>query len=304
MSKNNKTSLNALGEFGLIARLSKKIFITKNIIKGIGDDTAVLPWTRKKYLLFTTDLLCEGVHFTKKENPFLIGRKALACSLSDIAAMGGVATSAVISVGLPKKCSVHFVDEIYRGVNTLARKFKTSIVGGDTVQNNKIVINVAMLGQVEKTKLVLRSGAKKGDQIFVTGPLGRSLKTKKHLSFIPRLNEAAYLVSHVTPNAMIDISDGLAADLGHILKESKKGAVLDESALPKTKGALLKNALFDGEDFELVFTLSRKKAIKFFMQKKLKAFWIGEIAEPNRGLLLRDAKGKIRKIDFKGYKHF
>jgi len=304
MSDKNKKSLTALGEFGLIARLAKKTFVAKHVVKGIGDDTAVLPLTRKKYLLFSTDLLCEGVHFTKKEDPFLIGRKALACSLSDIAAMGGVATSAVVSVGLPKSCPVHVVDEIYRGINTLARKFKTSIVGGDTVQNKTIIINVAMLGEVEKTKLVLRSGAKTGDQIFVTGPLGRSLTTKKHLLFTPRLNEAAYLVSHVKPNAMIDISDGLAADLGHILEESKKSAVLDEVAIPRMKGASLTDALHDGEDFELVFMLSRKQASKIFMQKHVKVFWIGEIIGQGRGLSLRDAKGKIKKINFKGYKHF
>lgn len=304
MSLQKQKFLKVLGEFGLIKRLSKKAFVAKNVVKGIGDDTAVLPFTKSKYLLFTTDLLCEGVHFTRKENPFLIGRKALACSLSDIAAMGGVPTSAVVSVGLPKKCSVHFADEMYRGLNTLAKKFKTSIVGGDTVQSEKLIINVAMLGEVEKTKLVLRSGARQGDQIFVTGALGRSLKTRKHLSFTPRLKEAAYLVSRFQPSAMIDISDGLAADLGHILEESNKNAVLDEVAIPKAKGASIDQALFDGEDFELVFTLSRKQASRIFMQKHLKVFWVGEITGQGYGLSLRDLKGKVKKIVAKGYKHF
>ena len=300
MNKN----LTSLGEFGLIQRLARKVFAAKNIIKGIGDDTAVLPFTKSKFLLFTTDLLCEGVHFTKKDDPFLVGRKALGCSLSDIAAMGGVPTAAVVSLGLPKSCSVHFVDEIYRGINALAKKFKTSIVGGDTISSLKMIINVAMVGQVEKEKLVLRSGARKGDQVFVTGPLGNSLKSKKHLSFTPRLNEAAYLVSRFHPSAMIDVSDGLAADLGHILENSNKGAVLDAYAIPKTSSASLENALYDGEDFELVFTLSKKETQRFLRQKTIKAFRIGEITGQRQELLLRDLKGKLKKITAKGYAHF
>jgi thiamine-monophosphate kinase len=299
-----KKSIEHLGEFGLIQRLSKKVFVGKNIIKGIGDDAAVLPFTKEKFLLLTTDLLCEDVHFTRKENPFLIGHKALACSLSDIAAMGGVPTSAVVSLGIPKNLSVHFVDEIYRGINILAAKFKTSIVGGDTICSPRIVINVAMVGQVEKGKLVLRSGANIGDQIFVTGALGRSLKTKKHLSFTPRIHEARALVANFRPRAMIDISDGLAADLGHILEESNKGAILDAIAIPRMHKATLENALFDGEDFELVFTLSKKEAKRFLAQKLIKAFWIGEIVDRAQGLCLRESQGNSKKIAAKGYKHF
>ncbi|HQL40909.1 MAG TPA: AIR synthase related protein, partial [Candidatus Omnitrophota bacterium] len=116
-------TLSEIGEFGLIARLAKGIHLQKNIIKGIGDDAAVLPFTKEKHLLFTTDLLCAGVHFSAKENGRLVGRKALACSLSDIAAMGGVATSAVVSIGLPKTCRLRYVEDIYRGMNGLAKEF-------------------------------------------------------------------------------------------------------------------------------------------------------------------------------------
>ncbi len=302
--KITQENLAQLGEFGLIARLAKKVFVAKSVIQGIGDDTAILPLTNNKYLLFTTDLLCEDVHFTRKEDPFFIGRKALACSLSDMAAMGGVPTYAVVSVGLPKKCSIDFVDEIYRGINALAKKYRTSLVGGDTIQSEKLIINVALLGEVERAKVVLRSGAKKGDQIFVTGALGRSLETKKHLSFIPRLKQARVLVSRFKPSAMIDISDGFAADLGHILEESRVSAVVDEVAIPRAKGATLEQALFDGEDFELIFTLSRKQASKIFMQKHLKVFWVGEIVGQGCGLSLRDKKGNMKKIAAKGYKHF
>ncbi|MCX5681520.1 MAG: thiamine-phosphate kinase [Candidatus Omnitrophica bacterium] len=299
-----KITLKTLGEFGLIAKLAQKAFVGRNVIKGIGDDTAVLPFSSKKYLLLTTDMLCEGVHFTRQDDPALIGHKALACSLSDIAAMGGKGQAAVISIGLPKNISANFVEKIYFGINRLAKKFQTSIVGGDTISSPRLMINVALLGEVRKKYLVLRSGAKKGDQIFVTGPLGRSLVTKKHLSFVPRLKEANYLVSHFKPTAMIDISDGLAADLGHILEESHKGAVIDEPSIPMSKGATLKNALSDGEDFELIFTLSKTQAVNFFKQKKLKAFWIGEITAQTKGLYIRNLEGKIRRLIPSGYKHF
>ncbi len=299
-----KKSLKALGEFGLIAKLAQKAFVGKNVVKGIGDDTAVLPLSSKKYLLFTTDMLAEGVHFTRKDGPALIGQKALACSLSDVAAMGGVPTSAVVSIGLPKNISVEFVEKIYLGINRLAKKYHTSIVGGDTISTSKLVINIALLGEAEKKNLVLRSGAKAGDQILVTGPLGRSLSTKKHLSFMPRLSEAAYLVRHFKPSAMIDISDGLAADLSHVLEESHKGAVLDESSIPRNARASLQNALSDGEDFELLFTLSPQVAKRFFKQRKTTAFWIGEIINKPQKLFLCNPDGKIKHLAANGYKHF
>lgn len=305
MKKNfRKETVKSVGEFGLIAKLAPKAFVGKNVIKGIGDDTAVLPLSSTEYLLFTTDMLCEGVHFTLKDDPVLIGQKALACSLSDIAAMGGVPTAAVVSIGLPKNISLDFIEKIYSGINRVAKKYKTSIVGGDTVSSQKLVLNVALLGKVNKKDLVLRSGAKAGDQIFVTGPLGRSLVTKRHLSFTPRLSEAAYLIKHFHPTAMIDVSDGLAADLGHILEESHKGAVIDASSIPFNNGATLKNALSDGEDFELVFTLSNAVAKRFFKQKKLNAFWLGEIMDRPKGLFLRSCDGKIRHLAATGYKHF
>ncbi len=297
-------TLSKIGEFGLIARLAKGIHLQKDIIKGIGDDTAVLPFTREKYLLFTTDILCSGVHFLAKERARLIGRKALACSLSDIAAMGGKASAAVVSIGLPKECRLRYVEDIYRGMNGLAKEFRVSIVGGDTIQSPRLIVNVALLGEVKRKHLVLRSGAKAGDKIFVTGPLGRSFPTKIHLSFTPRLVEAQKLVQSFKPSAMIDISDGLAADLGHILQESAKSAILDTVAIPRRKNATLRNALFDGEDFELLFTVSSRTAKKLFAQKALKVFCIGEIVCGPRKLFLRDSRGHLKALKPKGYTHF
>ena len=251
-----------LGEFGLIDRIRKYAPINAGVIKGIGDDTAVLRHTKDKYLLFTTDMLVEGTHFTCRMGGTAIGHKALACSISDIAAMGGAPTHAVVSLGVAPKIPVRFVEDIYKGMAVLAKRFGVSIVGGDTVRSDKAMINVALLGEVAKKHLVTRSGAKSGDWIFVTGTLGRSLATGKHLNFTPRLKEAWFLVKNFKPSAMIDISDGLAGDLNHILKASKVGARLWDNAVPLTKGATLTQALTDGEDFELLFTLKESDAMR------------------------------------------
>lgn len=276
-------TISSLGEFGLINILKKHCPVAQNVIKAIGDDTAVLPYTKNRYLLLTTDMMAEDVHFmvrqahhkTHRMRPMDIGHKALACNISDIVAMGGLPTFAVVSIGLSGSLRVSFVEDIYKGIQALAKQFGVSVVGGDTVKSDKIIINVALLGEVEQNFLVKRDGAKPGDWIFVTGPLGGSLKSGRHLTFIPRLAQARFLVKHFKPNAMIDISDGLAGDLNHILKASKVGAKLDEYSIPKNKGASLKQALTDGEDFELLFTLNatKAKALIRFQQKTKQWFF-------------------------------
>ena len=253
-------SISQLGEFGLIDTLKKLVPISKTVIKGIGDDAAVLPFSKSEYLLLTTDMLAEDTHFTRKMSPELIGHKALACNISDIAAMGGWPTFAVISIGVPKNLPVRFIEDIYKGIQNVAKAFKVSIVGGDTIKTESIVINIALMGQVEKKNLTTRDGAKVGDWIFVTGPLGDSFKSGRHLNFTPRLDQARFLVEKFRPSAMMDISDGLAGDLNHILKASKVGARLDHESIPRHKGVSLAQAMNDGEDFELLFTLSPKKS--------------------------------------------
>ncbi len=255
-------NISTIGEFGLIEKIRKYAPAGAGVMKGIGDDTAVLKYTKDKYQLFTTDMLVEGVHFTRAMGARNIGHKALACSISDIAAMGGVPTHAVVSLGVAPKVPVRFVEDLYKGVGLLAKRFGVSIVGGDTVRSRKTIINVALLGEVEKKCLVTRDGARAGDWVFVTGPLGRSLKTGKHLTFTPRVQEARFLVKQFKPSAMMDISDGLAGDLNYILKASNKGVRLWEDAVPRTKGATLAQALSDGEDFELLFTLNEEKAMR------------------------------------------
>ena len=300
-------NISKLGEFGLIDSIKRSVIRSRSVVKGIGDDTAVLPLDAKRYLLFTTDMIVEGVHFTRKMGAQAIGHKALACNISDIAAMGGVPTYAVISIGLPPGLPVRFVQDIYKGINALAKQFNVAIVGGDTVRSEKIVINIALLGEVEKQYLTLRSGAKKGDWIFVTGALGGSLKSKKHLTFNPRLAEARFLVERFKPNAMIDISDGLAGDLGHILKESKVGALLYQDQIPLARGVSIQQALTDGEDFELLFTFPLKTArrlIDWQIQNKCWYFYHIGVITPLKGMKMEEGRGNKRGIKIKGYEHF
>ncbi len=279
----------SLGEFGLIDILKQYSPVAKNVIKGIGDDTAVLPYTKDKYLLLTTDMMAEGVHFTRQISPRAIGHKALACNISDIAAMGGLPTYAVVSIGLPKDLDTVYVKEIYKGMQSLARRFGVSLVGGDTIKSDKIIINVALMGEVEKKYLVTRDGAKANDWIFVTGALGGSLKSCRHLTFIPRIEQARFLVKKFKPSAMMDLSDGLAGDLNHILKASGVGAKLDEACIPRHSGVSLKQALSDGEDFELLFTLNPHKAKSLIRWQESSKQWffypIGRIIRNSKQLL-------------------
>lgn len=297
--------LSELGEFGLIEWIRRSIPPDKTVKRAIGDDTAVLSFTAQDDLLFTTDMIVEGVHFTRQMSPQGIGHKALACNLSDIAAMGGAGTYAVVSLGVPPKTDVAFVRAIYQGMISLGKKFDVNIVGGDTVRSDKLVINVALLGKVKKGRAVLRSGAKPGDRIFVTGPLGGSFESGRHLKFVPRLKESRFLADHFLPSSMIDISDGLAADLGHILEESRVGAVIQEQLIPRNPGVKLENVLSGGEDFELLFTLSPRKTRALFKSAHPFLFYpIGEITAGRGKLFLIDKDGGKKRISPKGFTHF
>ena len=296
--------LTQLGEFGLIERIKKKIQLDRSVKQGIGDDCAVLAFDRRRYLLFTCDMLIAGVDFLPHSDPYLIGRKSLAASLSDIAACAGIPRYALISLGLPQQTSVKFVDRLLEGILKLARQYQVNIVGGDLSKARVLTVDVSMLGVVEKDYLVLRSGAEPGDIIFVSGKLGGSIYGK-HLRFIPRLKEARFLVKNFKINAMIDISDGLVQDLGHILKESRAGAFLYEALIPLSKQAKnLKEAFYMGEDFELLFSLSYKEA-KRLLSLRPKIFTpIGEIVEKKYGLRLIDKEGREKLLRRKGFRHF
>jgi len=298
--------LSRLGEFNFIDRVSRGLKLSSSVVKGIGDDAAVLKYSKDRYLLFTTDMLIEGKHFLKTHSPRLIGKKSVFCSISDIASMGGRPTSFVISIGVPGGLDIKYADELYKGVKDAAKRFKIDLVGGDTVCSDKIVISIAMLGEARKRDIVLRSGAGEGDTIFVTGNIGGSIKGR-HLRFSPRVKEAEFLVRNYKINSMIDVSDGLLADLGHILEESGKGAVIYESMVPISRNAKdFDFAIRDGEDFELVFSISSDYA------ERLKKIWpfrtrlsmIGRICSSRKGFSLIRKNGKSERIKPKGFAHF
>src|SRR4051794_4271537 len=254
------------GEFAYIDWLRRRTPPAAGVLVGPGDDTAVLrPPTRP--LLVTTDMLLEGSCFRLAEaGPGRVGRKAIAVNLSDIAAMAGVPTAAVVSVGLPRSGGRELAEDLYLGMREVADAFRVPLVGGDTNSwDGPLSISVTMLGEATERGPVLRSGAEVGDWIMVTGPLGGSI-LGHHLDFTPRVREAMDLHRAADLHAMIDLSDGLAKDLHHICEESRCGAVLSADAIPITDAARelaardgrspLDHALSDGEDFELVFTVS------------------------------------------------
>ena len=298
-----------LGEIELIKRLSKSFRLDSSVIKGPGDDTAVIKWTKDKYLLFTCDMVIEGVHFTAgKATPFQIGWKALGRNISDIAAMGGVPKYAVVSLGISPQLDISVADGICKGIKVIADRFGVSIVGGDMARSKKIVMDISLIGEVEKKKLVLRSGAKVGDVIFVTGSLGGSIKGK-HLSFLPRVREARNILKRFRIHSMIDISDGLAIDLKRIIDASNVGACVYEESVPLSKDALkIENALYDGEDYELLFTVDPRTAEKLlksnFSRIGTRVSIIGEITDKIYGYSIIREDGKEEKLKVKGYLHF
>jgi len=293
-----------LGEFGLIERFRKAIKLDASVIKGTGDDCAVIRFTKDKYLLFTCDMIVEGVDFRRKENPYLVGRKAIAVSISDIAACAGIPRYCLVSMALQKKEKVEFVDRLFKGMQDICHKYKINLVGGDLSRCDKLTIDVSMLGEVEKKYLALRSAARPKDIIFVTGTLGGTIQGK-HLRFTPRLKEARFLAKNFKVHAMTDISDGLIQDLRHILKESKTGAIIYQGLIPQSAQARgLNDALSSGEDFELLFTLSRYDANRL-IRRKLEIFKpVGEITRKSYGLKIVDEKGREKPVTVDGFRHF
>ena len=311
------------GEFALIERIKSKIKLySKDVVAGIGDDTAVLKYDKNNYLLFTTDMLVENDHFSLKySKPEQIGMKAIEQNVSDIASMGGLPKYAVVSLALPSNIDVEFVDRLYNGINKKSKKYKISIVGGNITHSKEIVVNVALLGFVEKKYLALRSGAKVNDLIFCSGNVGSSSmglellrcnfkgkSIKKHLEPQSRLDLARKLVK-VGINSMIDISDGVASEVKHICKQSNVGAIIYADKIPISKNTLndakklnknpLNFALYGGEDFELVFTAPKNKLQQL---KKFNVKVIGEIVDKKNGIKLIKNNKKVNLQS--GFDHF
>lgn len=323
--------INEIGEFGLIDILKQNTINNKdNIIKGIGDDTAVFSVENNLLQLATTDMLVEGIHFNREFiTAWQLGYKAIAVNFSDIAAMGGTPTNILISLAIPSDIDVDFMVQLYDGMKYLTKKFKANIIGGDTVASLQgLVINVTVLGTVPLPLVKYRSGAKNGDLVVVTGDLGSSaagleillnkyeqeqyeILVKKHLMPFPQLNYGEIIANYA--NSMNDISDGLASEANEISTASEVGIMLRENKMPVLKETkevamvfqkdVLDYVLFGGEDYQLVFTITPEKLTK--LQGELNDLTIvGEVCSSFNGVKLERNDGTIIDIKSKGYNHF
>jgi thiamine-monophosphate kinase len=279
---------------------------------GIGDDMAEVRIAGDKTVLITTDMMLDGVHFDLNKTTLRrIGYKAMAVNLSDCAAMATIPVAAVAAVALPKGFGQKELKELHKGIAEAADKYNCPLVGGDITcwrGREPFAINIAMISRRAANKPVRRFGAKVGDCICVTGSLGGSLY-RRHLAFEPRVREALKITEIVTLHSMIDLSDGLSSDLNRICDQSRVGAVVDSKLIPiskdaKRSGNALNSALNDGEDFELLFTLSEKDCEKLLSKwkERIRITCIGRITA-SRKLQIKMPDGKIRDLLPGGYDH-
>jgi len=282
--RNPSVTISSLGEDRLVHRITQRLPSHPSLITGPGDDCAVVGKPRDRvWTLLKTDCVIEGIHFTADVDFSRVGWKALARNISDIAAMGGKPEHALITAALPPEMLVAKVDALYAGLKKCARQFDVSIAGGETSRSpGPVFISVALTGRVERTRCVFRSGGKPGDVLFVTGTLGGSIQGK-HLDFTPRLAEARWLTEHFKVRAMMDLSDGLGADLPRLAKAS--GCGFEIAHIPATAGCSPEQALGDGEDFELLFAVKERDAAKLERDwpfKKLALTRIGSLTANRR----------------------
>ncbi|MCE9615543.1 MAG: thiamine-phosphate kinase [Lentisphaerae bacterium] len=308
-------TLGTWGERRLIDHLRQRLPAGPDVRCGIGDDTAVVRAEDKsgEDLLLTSDAVIAGRHFLPTDAPADVGHKAIGRALSDIAAMGGVPRWALIDLVAPPDTAVTVIEGLYDGAVRLAARHGLAIIGGDTTQSTTLELHVFAVGSVPRDAAVLRSGARPGDILLVTGALGGS-RAGRHLRFAPRVAEGQWLRAWAT--AMIDLSDGLATDLRHIATRSGTGARLDAQAVPITPAAHgltdahtpLAHALTDGEDYELLFTVPAARLDA--MLNAWRATWtipctpIGAITADTGHLRLRAADGVETDLLPNGFEHF
>ncbi|MFM8365124.1 MAG: thiamine-phosphate kinase [Verrucomicrobiota bacterium] len=244
----------------LLRALLKLVPVPADQPLGPGDDCAAIRTPAKgRLVLLKTDCVAEDVHFLRSHDPARVGWKALCRPLSDIAAMGGTPREALVTFFSPPDVGAEYWKKFYRGLGRAARRFGVTIAGGEmSRQKQGIAVSIALLGEVPEKKLLRRSGGKAGDLLFVTGVLGKSL-AGHHLDFVPRLEEGRWLAENHTPSAMMDLSDGLGSDLPRLARASGCGFEVDYNQIPKRRGASLRNALTDGEDYELLFSIPPRK---------------------------------------------
>lgn len=266
-------SVGRQGERRLIAEIRRWLgAATPPPPHGIGDDCAVLPPSRDRRQLITVDPVIFGRHFDAAVAPRAVGAKLLKRNLSDIAAMGGRPTAAVIALTLDARVKLAWLEAFYRGLAATARRWQVPIVGGDVAQADGVLAaSLTLLGEATTSRVLTRSGARVGDWIFVTGELGASLPTGHHFRFTPRLAEGAWLARRAEVHAMMDVSDGLAKDL-HALTPPRAEPALEPAALPRRAKADVRGALTDGEDYELVFALAARTDRDAFTHAWRRAF--------------------------------
>ena len=328
-----------IGEFELIRRISRGCVVRPHgVVLGIGDDAAAVSCQTDQHVLLTTDMLIENVHFIcDATTPFKLGYKALAVNLSDIAAMGGVARDAFVSIAIPDRIETAYVEELYAGLKSLAAEFDVNLLGGDTTGSmHDLVINVTVLGFVSGEQMLRRDAARAGDRIFTTGYLGDSraglhllqhniIPDTKDLQYLidahlkprPMLHEGRFLAKHSGVHAAIDISDGLSSDLMHILEASHLGALLQAAQLPISPSlkAFCRKYQFDptefilsgGEDYVLLITVAPTAAediaAAYQKQFQMPLYLLGEITTSNR-LEIATAKGGTQSLNPTGWDHF
>jgi len=311
-----------LGEKKLIQQIRRSARGGESVVTGIGDDCAVLSVPPGHELLVTTDFTIEKVHFRRDwHRPELVGRRCLTRGLSDIAAMGGEPRAAFLSLAVPGDVPQKWVDRFLKGLLDLAEEFKVPLAGGDTAQSaGGIQADIVVVGSVPRGKAVLRSGAKAGERIYVTGELGGSaaalarLEESKPLGaeyvrhFRPQARVAVgqWLRQQGVASAMIDVSDGLSTDLEHICQESHVGAEIEAEAIPRAQVGLgkkrvaLELALHGGDDYELLFTSAA--AIPSEVEG-VRVTRIGRTTQ-SAGMRLIGADGKARRLAAAGWEHF
>jgi len=324
--------LGEIGEFGLIGRIAGKVAAGAGVRLGIGDDAAVTETEAGRLLLSTADMLVEGIHFDLSfTDPFRLGRKSLAVNVSDIAAMGGHPRHALLCLAIPADLPVEFLDRFADGVISLAEEFGVTLIGGDTCRSSSgLVISITLHGEQIPARIIPRSGARPGDDLFVTGTVGDSAlglellrrgersghAVERHLNPTPRVSAGLSLAESGMASAMIDVSDGVLADLGHILTGSGVGARIDASLIPLSPyfsqrapdvaPAPLSLALTGGEDYELLFTAAPGRTAQvetLLAASGVTATRIGAIVAGS-DVTVTAADGSLIPPERRGFNHF
>ena len=293
--------LREIGEDRLLRQLLPDLPLAKAVVSGPGDDCAVVKTRdRLNFLVLKTDCVVAGVHFLATANALDVGWKAMMRPLSDFASTSAVPQFALITLIAPEQTKVEWVDELYRGLRRAAKRFKVSIVGGETSGiPGPVAISVSVVGFVERDRCVSRRGGKVGDDLFVTGRLGDALK-RKHLQFVPRIAESRWLTKNFSIHAMMDLSDGLGADLPRLARASRVGFAIAMENLPLARGAKIDDAISEGEDYELLFAISPRDRSRLEREwrKKFRKLPLTRIGSLSR------LSTKTNQLLPRGYVHF